>query len=85
MKVNVDMTVEVSDEARKKIASLLGQKEVDRQGIKDFLWRYGERWEYVINGQDEPDEDLLGGEPEEDLLGSSIEEDLLGTVDEDLL
>ena len=78
MKVNVDVTVEVSDETRKKIAALLGQKTVDRQGIKDFLWLHGSTWENFL-------EDPIHGDPYPVVDELSLDDALAELDDEDLI
>lgn len=95
MKVNVDQTVEISDEDRKKIAENLGIKHATRDDLKAFLWQHGAGWRTVIDpfevdatnvngvGDDEPEEeDLLGDALGEAEAGAG--EDLLGD-DEDLI
>lgn len=67
MKVNIYETVEVSDEARKRIASHLGQKTASRDELKAFIWEHGKNWESFLNGDTQP---------------AAEEEDLLGTADD---
>lgn len=83
MKVNIDKTLQVSDEQRKAIAALLDgegakAREATRDEMKDFIWNHGSSWEHVLtNPTDGPlydddapvDEDLVGtpDDPELDL------------------
>lgn len=94
MKVNIDQTIEVTDERRKQIALAIdgpGSKKRDatRQELKDFLWNNGAEWETYLDqvlDADESEEreepETAAEEPEEDLLGTSDpdapDEDLLG-------
>jgi hypothetical protein len=53
MKVNIDKTLEVSDEQRKQIAlNIDGQgakkRDATRDEMKDFIWRHGVSWEDVL-------------------------------------
>lgn len=55
MKVNVDKTIEISDEQRKAIALYIdgpGSKKRDatRDEMKAFLWDNGSNWEDALNG-----------------------------------
>ena len=89
MKVNIYETVEVSDDARKRIAGLLGQKAATRDDLKAFIWKHGQNWEIAlgdaqgeefavdptnVNGVGDDDTSL------DDLLGSPAAEN-----DEDLI
>lgn len=82
MKVNVDQTVEISDEDRKLIAEKIGSKHATREDLKAFLWQHGRDWRQAltprvddgfqvdatnVNGVGD-DEDLLGLEEDEDLI-----------------
>lgn len=65
MKVNIDQTLEVSDEQRKQIAAYIddaGAKKRDatRDEMKQFIWSHGERWEDVLSGNSESEEDAEG-------------------------
>lgn len=91
MKVNIYQTVEVSDEARKGVAALMGQKSVTREELKQFIWAHGEGWEAELQFEDRADELEMAeavrryedGKPNvqvaEDLLGSATQ----GEVDEE--
>ena len=69
MKVNIYETVDISDEQRKRIAEMLGQKTATRDDLKAFVWQHGSDWELVLvdaaNGdpypvvEDEALEDLI--------------------------
>lgn len=96
MKVNIYETVEVSDEARKRLKKVFNQKQtVTRDQLKEFIWEHGKNWEDHIDGS--PAEDLLGtgdgsydrhlrlvngeGTPED--IAAEIGEDLIGGDDSD--
>lgn len=78
MKVNIDQTVEVSDEQRKLIAETIDgegakKREATRDEMKAFIWQHGEHWadRFFSADQLEPDEDLIGdtsGLTAEDLI-----------------
>lgn len=73
MKVNIDKTVQVSDEQRKQIAAFLGdsgskRRDATRDEVKEFIWRFGSSWESVLAGDEDEGEDLIGGDTEEDLI-----------------
>jgi hypothetical protein len=73
MKVNIDKTLEVTDEQRKQIAAFLddeGAKKRDatRDEMKDFIWEHGANWEHVLDGTwTKQDEDPAGFTDQEDL------------------
>lgn len=94
MKVNIDQTVQISDEQRVQLANVLDGRVTKRQAtrdeMKDYIWTCGKNWDGNL------DEDFLGltGDDttvvedeadEEDLLGDAEDEDLLGDVDDDLV
>jgi hypothetical protein len=96
VKVNIYETVEVSDEARKRLKKAFNQKQtVTRDQLKEFIWEHGRNWESFIDGpvvgpdlSDDPVhdvEDLLGsaevGGDDEDLIGGGTAEDLIGGDD----
>lgn len=67
MKVNIDQTIQVSDEQRQAIARQIdgeGAKKRDatRDEIKAFIWRHGESWETAldrdVDDAPEPDPEL---------------------------
>lgn len=76
MKVNIDKTLEVTDEQRKEIAAVLDgegakRRDATRDEMKEFIWTHGANWENVLIGSDvddqsEPDEDLIGGDDSDD-------------------
>lgn len=64
MKVNIDKTIEVSDEQRKAIAAQIddvGSKKRDatRDEMKQFIWNHGENWDLALQSDavDEPEDD----------------------------
>jgi hypothetical protein len=73
MKVNIDKTLEVTDEQRKQIADFLdgdgatGKRDATRDEMKEFIWQYGARWEDVINDDPGESEDPAGFTDQEDL------------------
>lgn len=70
MKVNIYETVEVTDDARKRLKTHLGQKQtVSRDQLKEFIWEHGRNWESFI------------GAPEPQKAAPDVDEDLLGTPD----
>jgi len=87
MKVNIYETVEVSDEDRKRIAALLGQKTASREELKAFIWKHGADWQAAIRSDNPTDEDLVGGVTDEDVDEQATDEDLVGAqaTDEDLI
>lgn len=61
MKVNIDKTIEVSDEQRVAITELRGgEGTATREEVKEFLWTYGASWEAVLGGSD-PNQLTLDG------------------------
>lgn len=55
MKVNIDKTIEVSDEQRKAIARYIDgpfakKRDATRDEMKTFLWDNGSNWEDVLDG-----------------------------------
>ncbi len=55
MKVNVDKTIEFSDEQRKAIALYIDgpgskKREATRDEMKTFLWDNGSNWEDILDG-----------------------------------
>lgn len=75
MKINIDHTLQVTDEQRVQIANVLDGKITRRQAtrdeMKDYIWESGKDWETTLADdfraleedplpEDEADEDLLG-------------------------
>lgn len=71
MKVNLDITLVVEDEALVKIADIIDEKQSRRKAkrneVKDFIWRHGSEWEGDIDtiwaslfGEESADDDLIG-------------------------
>lgn len=55
MKVNIDKTLEVSDEQRKAIARHFDgpdakKRDATRDEMKEFIWDNGSNWEAVLDG-----------------------------------
>lgn len=82
MKVQVKETVEVTDEQRRQIASVLAGKVVKRDAIRDdmkqYIWERGEDWEAALATEwakvsgEEPESD---DDEDEDLIGLSGDDD----------
>lgn len=77
MKVNLDITVPVTDEERVRLANVLDSKESKRQAtrqeFKDYIWENGSSWQVTLR-----DEwiNLFGDEPETAEYGEGQDLDL---------
>lgn len=91
MKVNIDQTVQISDEQRVQLANVLDGRVTKRQAtrdeMKDYIWTCGKNWEDILArslGLTGDDTTVVEDEAdEEDLLGDAEDEDLLGDVDDE--
>lgn len=76
MKVNIDQTLQVSDEQRVQIANVLDGRVTKRQAtrdeMKDYIWTKGKDWENLLN------EDFLGLTGDDTTVVEDEDEDLLG-------
>lgn len=80
MKVNIDQTIEVSDEQRVAIARQIdgdGAKKRDatRNEMKEFIWSHGSNWVESLDVETTPAPttiDVTHQEPDEDLLGDDL-------------
>jgi hypothetical protein len=83
MKVNIDQTVQITDEQRVQMANVLDgritRRQATRDEMKDYIWSAGKGWENELN------EDFLGLSGDDTTVDETADdEDLLGD-DEDLL
>lgn len=81
MKINIDKTLQVTDEQRVQIANVLDGKITKRQAtrdeMKDYIWESGRDWAETLSDDfralsedsEEGDEDLIGGDSDDDLVG----------------
>ena len=89
MKVNIDKTIEVTDDQRKKIAQVIhgdpkrpASQWATRDEIKDYLWEHGKDWDIRL-ADDHADltladqEDVEPEDADEDLIGDASLEDLI--------
>lgn len=80
MKVNIYETVEVTDEDRKRVAAILGQKNATREELKAFIWQHGAKWQSALSTDEEVEaatDALFQG----DEANVNDEEDLIGAED----
>ena len=91
MKVNIDKTLEVSDEQRKAIARHYDgpdakKRDATRDEMKEFIWDNGSNWEAVLEGATPASVtgsgaeylgtvDLTHEDADEDLIGGEVEPD----------
>ena len=84
MKVNIDQTVQITDEQRVQMANVLDgrvtRRQATRDEMKDYIWTAGKHWEGTL----QEDFDGLTGD-DSTVDETADDEDLLGDADEDLL
>lgn len=82
MKVNIDHTLQVTDEQRRQIANVLDgritKRDATRDEMKNYIWESGKDWATTLADdfrvlEEEPEEDLVGdaeapAEDDEDLI-----------------
>lgn len=49
MIVGIHQSVEVSNEQRKAISKTLDVKQATRDQLKDFIWKWGEQWQLMVD------------------------------------
>lgn len=85
MRVQIAHTLEVSDEQRKQIATIIDgpdaanrrRRDATRDEMKTFIWEHGDFWETYIRDYftDKPHGGVLEGD---DILGiTAVEDDIL--------
>lgn len=95
MKVNIDKTLEVSDEQRKAIARHFDgpdakKRDATRDEMKEFIWDNGSNWEAVLDGAAPATPAAVTGSGAEylgeiDATHEGDDADLIGGDDEDLI
>lgn len=93
MKVNIDQTVQITDEQRVQLANVLDgrvtRRQATRDEMKDYIWSAGKHWEGTLQEDFDGltgDDSTVDETEDEDLLGETVEDDedlddLLGDLD----
>lgn len=81
MKVNIDQTVQITDEQRVQMANVLDGRVTKRQAtrdeMKDYIWTAGKDWAQDLA------EDFAGLTGDDSAVDETADEDLIGSDDED--